>query len=284
MKLVATVLVLAGCSKSEPKHPPQDVRVSLGGAPELAIDRAFIKRISPDVFSVLVGAGKGSCASLLGGTNEGTGQALGLTIEKRVTPVGHETYVLTSAYSRDFDATGIPAVPVGFTGSADKGGTAAIELPELKGKHVAIAGSITAVGCGDAPRGAAGVPTADHPSKGTIIVAGKAVKIVNMTVRVRPGAAPTDAPNIVISTGPRDCSGIELPAPVILERTDGNWTLRGTWFDKPIEGAGDLAFSANNTGKSVDGPTLMLQLSGKGKFGDYSVELMGRAQAIECTR
>ena len=283
MRLIATVLVLAGCSKSDSPQPPQNVRISIGGAPQLAVDRAFIKRVSPDVYSVLVGAGKGSCASLLGGTNEGTGQALGFTIAKRVSVTGAETHVLTDVYSRDFDAAGIPPTPVRFTGTANKGATATIELPELAGKQLAIAGSVTAVGCGDAPIAGAGVPKAQHPSKGTIVVAGKPLKIVNMTVRVRPGAAATDAPNIVISTGPRDCSGIELPAPVILERADQKWTLRGTWFDKPLEGSGDLAFSANSTGKSADGPTLMLQLSGSGTFGGYSVELMGRAQAIECT-
>jgi hypothetical protein len=89
-----------------------------------------------------------------------------------------------------------------------------------------------------------------------------------------------------ISTGPKDCSGVTLPAQIMLERVDGQWTLKGTWFEQPIAGdeaaTKELTFSANDTGQSADGPVLVLQLSGAGKFGDYKVEITGTAEAIEC--
>jgi hypothetical protein len=131
-----------------------------------------------------------------------------------------------------------------------------------------------------------GAPKQTHKSKGTLTVAGKPLEIKGVTVQTRPGVAATDLPNITISTNVKDCSTVTLPAPVILERIDTRWSLRGTWFDEPITAtdAKDLVFNANGVGTSTDGPTLDLQLSGAGKFGDYTVKLDGTAEAIECVR
>ena len=284
MRFIAIVFLLAcGKDKAEPKHAPQNVQVTVDGAP-LAIDRAFIKRVAPDVYTVLVGSGKGSCESLIAGTNDGTGKTFSFNVQKRVAPLGHESFVVTDLWSRDFDATAPFDVKVKLAGNADKNTTTAIELAAIQGKSFSASGSITAQGCGEVAPAGTGVPKVEHRSKGTILIAGKKLAVKNVTVQVRQGAAAADLPNIVISTGPRDCSGVQLPAPVIIERVDGKWFLSGTWLETKIEGTetAELTFSANMAGKSEDGPTVNLQLSGKGKFGDYTVELFGTVEAIEC--
>lgn len=277
------MLLVACGGKDEPKRPAQNVTVTVGGK-SLAIDRAFIRRASPDVYTVLAGAGKGSCESLHAGTNDGKGQAFAFTVTKRVSGVGHERHVITDLWSRDFEASA-KDIPVKLEGTADPGTTTTIAFSSpIQSTAFSASGTLTAVGCGETPPTGAGVPKVTHPSKGTILVASKKLTVRGVTVKVRSGAAAADLPNIVISTVPRDCSGVALPAPLVLERTDGKWTLSGTWLEKPIPAIEptELTFSANMAGKSPDGPTLNLQLSGKGTFGDYVVELFGTAEAIEC--
>jgi len=284
----ALLFVVVACGKSADKPPPatklDKLTVVLDGAP-LAVDRAFIKRASPDVFTVLVGAGKGSCQALLAGTEQGTGKSVSFTITKRVAPSGLERFVITDVWSRDFD------VKVELPAEAKLDGTAAIDTKTklelaVAGK-LSIRGELEAVGCGETPPAGMGVPKTRHDSKGTITIAGLVLDVKGVTVSTRPGVAPTDLPNITISTNVKDCSSVTVPAPVILERLDTKWSLRGTWFEQPIHGdeaAAGLAFTANDVGKGPDGPTLDLQLSGSGKIGDYSVKLAGTAEAIECVR
>ena len=286
MRAIAIVLLLACGKKTEVAQPTFDnFHITVDGK-RLSIDRAFIKEVSPGVWTVLVGAGKGSCESLIAGTNEGTGQAFSFTVQKRVGPVGHESHILTDLWSRDFDAK----VPTGekvaiLDEKVGKDRRTNIILPPMTGERFTIVkGQLTAIGCATPPPSGAGVPKVEHRSRGVILMAGNKLAIQNVTVQVRKGAAAADLPNIVISTGPRDCSGVNLPAPVIIERIDGKWFLYGTWFDGKLEGTEpiELTFSANMAGKSEDGPTVNLQLSGKGKFGDYTVELFGTVEAIEC--
>src|SRR5688572_8581646 len=173
------MLALVACGKSESKEAPkaslENLRTTLDGK-ELFFDRAFIKVVSPGVWTVLVGAGKGSCASLNAGTNEGTGQSFGFTVHKRVGPMGHESHILTDLWSRDFDAT----VPLGTKvaildeDAIAKDRPTSIILPPMEGTRFRITkGQLTAIGCDvPAPTGA-GAPKVTHPSKGTILIAGK---------------------------------------------------------------------------------------------------------------
>lgn len=284
---LALVCLLVACKGDPPAPAPSaslaKLTVTVDGAP-LAIDRAFITRASPDVYTVLLGAGKGSCEALRTGALPGEGTAIGFTVTKRVAATGAERFVITGLWSRDFVAKAPGPVEVELAGTADPKTKTRLALA-FDGP-VAIRGELEAVGCGAVTPGGLGTPKVTHPSKGTLVVAGKRLPIRGVTVRVRPGVAATDLPNITISTNLADCSGVTLPAPVILERADTKWSLRGTWFEQPIENvvAPALGFTANSVGTSPDGPTLELQLVGTGKLGDYTVELAGTAEAIECVR
>ena len=285
----ALLFVVVACGKSADKAPPatklDKLNVVVHGAP-LAVDRAFIKRASPDVFTVLVGAGKGSCEALLAGTEAGSGKSVSFTITKRVGPAGHENFMITDVWSRDFDVKVELPVKVKLEGDGNQGAVAKLAV-SLRGPGLELDGSFDATGCGETRPTGMGVPKTTHTSKGTITIANKVLDIKGVTVSTRAGVAPTDLPNITISTNVKDCSSVTVPAPVILERLDTKWSLRGTWFEQPIQGddaAAGLAFTANDVGKGPDGPTLDLQLSGSGKIGDYSVKLAGTAEAIECVR
>jgi hypothetical protein len=269
---LALVLLFA-CSRATDKPAPapatfDKLKLSLDGKP-LAIDRAFMRHLSPDVFAIVLGAGKGSCME------DGV---LGFTIMKRVAGTGHEALWITDVYSRDVDLKLAAPSKVTLTGTK-------LELPAIAEGKLAMSGQVDVVDCPAPPPSGMGAPKVTHKSNGRIIVAGKALDIKGVTVRTRPGVAPTDLPNITISTNVKDCSSVTLPAPVILERIDTKWSLRGTWFtDTMTTDTSDLAFNANGVGTSADGPTIELQLLGTGKLGDYTVKLEGTAEAIECVR
>jgi uncharacterized Zn-binding protein involved in type VI secretion len=260
------LLFLVACGKTGDKPAALDkLTVTVDGKP-VAINGAFIKRTSPDAYTVNLG---GSCE---------IEKNLGFNIMKRVAPMGHETFAITDLWSREFDAK----IPLPAKVKLDNN---TVEI-DVHGDKLSLVGSFAATACPDVVPTGMGVPKAAHPSKATILVAGKKVPVRGATVQVRAGVEATDLPNIVLSSSPRDCSGVELPAPLILERTDGKWTLRGTWFETPIAGddPGTLTFSANSTTKTPDGNGLVLQLSGKAKIGEYSVELFDTVEAVECLR
>ena len=270
MRRIALVLLLACSKKSEQAAPAKldKLVVTLDGKP-LAIDRAFIKRPSADVHAVFLGAGNGSC------TDE---PRFGFTILKRVAATGHERYFVTDVWSRDVDVKATTPVTAELVDNKVK--------VDVGGANVAIRGEFEAIACPDVPPTGMGVPKTTHRSAGTITVASKRLDIKGVTVQTRPGVAATDLPNIVISTSVKDCSSVTMAAPVILERTDGKWSMHGTWFTDTLTETAPttLTFNANSVGKTTDGPTLDLQLSGTGKLGDYTVKLEGAGVAIECVR
>jgi hypothetical protein len=285
----ALLFVLVACGKSGTKAKPQGsfdtLKASNAGQP-IAIDRAFIKRISPDVYTVVLGAGKGSCEDLLAGADKskpGT-LAFSFTFAKRL----DDTFHVTDVWSRDFSVKVSAPGTVMFDGTADKDSKATIKNVVFNEGPFSATGAFTAIGCGEQPATGMGVPKAPKKMKGGITINGRVLDVRGVTVQTRLGAEAQDLPNIRISSSPLDCSGVTLPAQAILERVDGHWTLGGTWFEKPLaavdEQVKELAFSANSVGKSSDGPTLMMQLSGIGTIGDLKVQLSGTAEAIECVR
>ena len=272
MNRLAIVFALAACSSKKQDVPPPSkldkLEVSIDGK-QLAIDRGFLRHLSPDVYAVVFGMGHGSCI------DDG---AFGFTITKRLAATGHESHVMTDLYSRDHDLKLGEPIKVTLEGTK-------LTLPRSTLGKLVIGGEAELVDCPAPTPTGVGTPKVTHKSTGKIIVAGKALEIKGVTVQTRLGVEPTDLPNITISTNLKDCSGVTLPAPVILERIDTKWTMHGTWFEGTLEGGkGDLAFNANAFGKTVDGPTLELQLMGSGKLGDYTVKLEGTAEAIECVR
>lgn len=265
MRRFAFALLLACSKKSDPAPNLDKLAVTVDGKP-FAVDRAFLRRASPDVYTVTLGNTAGSC------TEPGS---LGFTLTKRLAATGHARYFVTDLYARDFDPQLAGAFPADLDGAK--------LTVEAKTPKVTLAGSFEATRCPDLQPAGLGVPKMTHGAAGTITVANQALPIKGVTVQARAGVAATDLPDITISTNLLDCSSVTLPAPVILARKDGKWTMRGTYFASELaETESTLAFNANSVGKSPDGPTLELQLTGAAKLGDYAVELAGTAEAIEC--
>ena len=276
VKLALCLLLVACGGKKKTDDAPHSnvsklhVSKNDGSNTPIAIDRAFLIQTSPDVYTVHVGA-KGSCAAPEG--------VFGFTFAKRVAPLGHERWAVIDVFSRDMDLRVTNPGPVTFQGT-HVGGI------DLKSGTFFASGELDAIECPAVKPSGIGVPKVAHSSKAKLNIGGKWIDIRGVTVQARAGGDATDMPNITISTSPKDCSQTTLPATVILERVDKKWSLRGTWIETPVEGvdAPDLTFTASNVSKSPDGPVLELQLFGKAKLGEYTVELIDKAEAIECVR
>lgn len=274
MKRLALVLLVACSSKKAEDKPAAGpkldrLEVSIDGT-RLAIDRAFLRHPSPDVYDVVLGAGKGSC------TEDGT---LGFTIKKRLAASGQASLSITDVYSREHDLKLLEPIAVTLDGTK-------LALPRGAMGKLVMAGDAELVDCPPYVPTGNGAPKVPHKADARITVAGNVVDIRGVTVQTRAGVAATDLPDITISTNVLACGTITPPAPVILMRRDKKWTLRGTWFEGNIAetDAQGLAFNANDVGKSIDGPTLQLQLQGTGKLGDFTVKLEGTVEAVECVR
>lgn len=98
---------------------------------------------------------------------------------------------------------------------------------------------------------------------------------------------------MLLSTGPKDCSGTTPWAAVVLERSGLFWHARGEWLGTELSNSSmadargqpetkDLKIALGARGTSDDGPTIELQLSGSGEIGDYPVNLEGTIEAIDC--
>lgn len=299
---VVGMCALAACGKGDdkpgakPADPPPPagafakLRVTFEGKP-IAIDRAFIKRISPDAYVLQLGAGQGSCEELMSGTATARPGAtsFAMSILKRVAATGHEKHVIADFWSRDWPIKPLLGGTVTLAGAPDPGAQVTLELPRIvdvapprTDARLVIEGALTAIGCGEQPVTGMGVPKTPKKSKATITVAGKALPIRGVVF---------DTPDIVISTGPKDCSQVTPSAPVILERVRGHWGLRGTWFEQPVQNTAlpdpateQLQFGARGVAKTDEGPVLDMVLSGAGKVGDYDVKLEGTIEALECVR
>jgi hypothetical protein len=280
----------AGSGSLKTVNPALDkLTVTSDGKP-VAMTRAFVKRVSPDQWRILVGDIEGSCEELLSGiTNRKPGgTSFVASIGKRLKADGSETVVVTDFWSAGHpteSVTGLASV----VGTADRGTEVAIKLARIvdvdKARKLEIAGSFTAVGCGDQPPPAVGVPKAAHPSTASFTIAGKRLAVASAT---RTGDA------IALSSGPRDCSAPTIPAQATIEHRGGRWELTGTWFAEPSASTDnalgdeartkDLKITAGDAGTSSDGKTVSLTLAGDGKLGDYPVKLEGKIEALDCAK
>ncbi len=262
--------------------------VSVAGK-RIPIDRAFIKRTSPDAYVLQLGHLQGSCEELMSGmaaTKPG-GTTFSLSLARQVQPTGHDKLVVTDFWSRSLPTKATLGGTAKLSAEPAKGAFVTVELPKIvdiaaprTDATVEVTGSVAALGCGDAVVTGLGVPKTTHKSSATITVAGKQLPIRGVIL---------NPPNIVISTGPKDCSAVTVAAPVVLERVRGQWGLRGTWFAQPVQNTAlpddatrELQFGAKGVGTSLDGPVIELELTGAGKIGDYPIKLEGIADAIEC--
>ncbi|HEU0037561.1 MAG TPA: hypothetical protein VFQ53_43420 [Kofleriaceae bacterium] len=267
-----------------PKDPAPDLEkltVTLDGKP-LAMQRAFIKRVSPDHWRVQIGDAVGSCDELLSGvTNAKPGATFFvITLAKRLHPYGSDVIAITDFTSGKEPILSAYDQPVKLTGSTDKDGRAVIELPAIADvigkKTFAMQGALTATGCGDQPDTGAGVPKASHVSAATLTIAGKSLELHGAILR---------GSDVVLSTGPKDCSPVTPFAQVIVSVRGGRWELAGTWIPKPItasDGMKDVKFRVGASGTSADGPTAALELSGSGTLGGYPLVFSGKLEALDC--
>src|SRR4051812_39482379 len=112
-------LALVGCGKGGDKAAPpvgsgsgsgsaavadvkpfEHLTVTSGGKP-VAMQRAFIKRVSPDQWRLLVGTKEGSCEELLSGitTQKEGGTSFVVGLRRRIAADGSDTIAVTDLYA-----------------------------------------------------------------------------------------------------------------------------------------------------------------------------------------
>jgi hypothetical protein len=255
---------------------PAKLNVTRAGKP-IAMTKAFIKRVSPDQWRVMISDKEGSCDELLSGaTNQQPGATTVVTtLRKQLRPDGTELIAVTDIWS-----TG-RAAPVPLAGptaklsvKADKGVPVEIELTAIGEGDLAVAGTFTALGCGDQPAMDAGIPKDKHVSAATITIANQKLDVASAIAK---------GDDLVLSTGPLDCSGVVPFARVIVKRTLGRWYLGGTWLaDEVSSDVTELTYALGAQGGSKDGPIIALTVGGTATIGGYAIALDGSVEAIDC--
>ncbi len=308
-KLAVVLFVVCACgskdSKSEDKDkdkavegststeaPPrpaagfEQLSVTVNGKP-VPMLRGFIKRVSPDQWRIQVGDLEGSCDELLSGVTLSQKGATSFvaTVAKRLAPDGTEATVITDFWSAGHPTKAALGGTAKLTGSADKNTKVELELPKItdvdQGKTMIVSGPFTALGCGDQPAakgGEPGAPKAPHVSAAFVTIAGKRLDLKSAIVH--------DS-DVVLSTGPKDCSSITPFAPVVLTASDGKWELSGTWIkdtQSATDTMKDVKFKLGKAGTSPDGPTASLALDGSGTIGGYAVKFEGTIEALDCPK
>ena len=279
------------------------LHVELGGKP-MPMTRAFVKRLPPDRYQVYVTSEDGACEHLIDNVFPRVGPspaAVLVDVTPRLGADGGLASTVTSVY-----LLGGPVGPSGdaaagatakITGNGDRGTTTQIELDftaEVNGHHVVVRGAFDAEGCGERPVTGPidGAPKATHASTATLTIAGKQLPIRGAILAGREVAPVIGAPKVrdlVLSTGPKDCSSTTPWAEVVVTRVHGFWRVGGTWFDRehgnnalPDDATKRVFVKLGAKGNSEDGPTVQLDLSGEGKIGDYPVALAGTIEALDC--
>ncbi len=299
---VAILLLVAACGgkgddKTEPKTvdkgaasaEPDVVKPTAGfekltvtrdGRP-VAMTRAFIKRVSPDQWRLMVSDKEGSCEELISGVTNSIPGATHLvtTLRRRLAPDGAQQIYLTDLWTAGHP-TKATFSTARITAPTDKGTNVEVELAKITdddgGKILVAEGTFIAHGCGDQPPDGAGVPKDSHVSAASITVAGKKLELASATIT---------GDDLVLSTGPKDCSGTWPWAQVTLQRRLGTWTLQGTWFDKDYaDAAKDLKVTFGAQGGGKDGPTMAVTIGGTATIGGYPVLLDGTIEAIDCPK
>lgn len=264
-------------SSPGPEVPaPAKLHVARAGK-AIAMTRAFIKRVSPDQWRVMVSDKEGSCEELLSGvTNQVPGATtIVATLRKHVKPDGAEDIAATDVWASGRTA---PATLEGASAKlsvpADKGAQVEVELATIVEGDLAVDGTFTALGCGDQPAMDVGIPKDKHVSTATITLANHKLDVASAIAK---------GDDLVLSTGPLDCSGVEPFARVIVRRTLGRWYVGGTWLaEEASSDVKELTATLGAQGGSKDGPTIALTVGGSATIGGYAVALDGSVEAIDC--
>jgi hypothetical protein len=270
-------------SAAEPAGGLAKLAVKYSGKP-VAMQRAFVKRIEPDRYQVYLTSQGGSCQELLDNLF-GSGDRIDVlaSISPRLNADGKQYLQITDVFEGAPTMVIAPGARASITGAAAKGEPVEIALDftaaAKEGPAIEVRGTFTAEGCGVREGETAGVPRAPHPTTATLTIENQRLEIKGAIVR---GSGKER--DLVLSTAPKDCSSTTPPASVILERTGGRWRASGTWLEREARPAGKTTLSAapGATGKSDDGPTVQLALSGAGDLGGYSIALDGTIEALAC--
>jgi hypothetical protein len=258
----------------------EKLTVTRDGKP-VPMKRAFIKRVSPDQWRLMVSDKEGSCEELISGVTNSIPGATHLvaTLRRRLAPDGTQQIHLTDVWTAGHPTTATFST-ARITTPTDKGTNVEVELAKVtdddQGKFLVAEGTFIAHGCGDQPPDGAGVPKDTHVSAATITVAGKKLDLMSATVT---------GDEVVLSTGPKDCSDTWPWAQVTLQRHLGEWTLSGTWLEKEArDPAKDLKVTFGAQGSGKDGPTMAVSVAGTATIGGYPVQLDGTIEAIDCPK
>ncbi len=265
---------------AEPAKPPPlaGLKVTAGGKP-VAMLEAYIKRLPAQRYSVFVTDQKSSCEELMSSlySSHPGEHTLLAELGHRLAPDG----TLSSQVIQFFDKGGNEPKPGSKVTVTEKGDQAELALDVTAGELDAH-GTFTAKQCGDAEVDKSGIPKAKHPSEATIEVAGHKLPLVGAIMRGN---------DVTLSTGQKDCSTTTQWAELILTREGGSWKLHGEWlaqeagnYVSPDDKMAGVKVKRGAKGKSDDGPTVQLELSGKGKAGDYPVALAGTIEALDCAK
>lgn len=298
----------AGSGSAPPTAPGAlgTLSVTRDGA-RVAMARAMVKRLPVDGrYQVYVTSGDASCQELLANVFAHRDPSASLLFDAgdRLAADGSLAGTVTAVYSGPDDVTIEPGAKFALSGTAEAGARVEISIDAKlvvassepgRGGTVVVAGRFPATACGDQAADPLGIPKAPHPSTATLTVAGVTRPIVSAirTGSVNPNAGTRPARNLVLSTGPKDCSDTTPWAAAILAYQTGTYELSGQWLGRTLRNSSmadkdgqpetkGLVVTAGTAGQSADGPTIELALAGQGTIDGYPVALAGSIEAIDC--
>jgi len=258
------IAVLVACNSSPTPPAPveskgqDELKVTIDGK-RVAMAKAYLKGLPAGRWQVYVTTAEATCHELMTNlfTNREGAQTLHLNIGHRLATDGTLATVVTEVFLR-----GSGEVLPGSSAKVD-GDTVTLSYRATGDGHAyEVTGSLVAARCGEPPK-----PPPPATATAMVTVAGKGLPLVGA---IRKGD------DLVLSTGPKDCTPSTPWAEVILERTGGAWHLSGEWFGQTFQSeTKDLAVTS--TGKE-------LALAGSGTIGGYPVALAGKIEATECAR
>lgn len=272
----ALIALLAACNNSSSTPPAPEtkpvsgldqLKVTIDGKP-VGMAKAYLKGLPAGRWQLYVTSAEATCKELMTNLFDSRpgAQTLLLNIGHRLAPDGTLATVVTDVFIR-----GSGEVAPGSSASVDGDKVTLAYRATGDGHAYAVSGSLVAAHCGEPPKP---LP----PATATVTVAGVTLPLV---------AAIGKGDDLVLSTGPKDCTPSTPWAEVILERTGGAWHLSGEWFGQTLQNSSlidrktgqpetkDLAVTRSGTA---------LALAGSGAIGGYPVALAGTIQAAECAR
>lgn len=261
----------------EPAKPTgvTTMKATFAGKP-VTFTEAYIKRTGARGHQMFLTDQPSSCNELMDNLfNRHDGEhTLLVDLGKRLAADGTLTGVVTS-----YHAHGPHDPKPGSKATVGDNGEVALDVV---GDDVEAHGTVKPKMCGDDVGDKSGIPKAQHPSSAKLTVAGHDLPLVGAIMRGN---------DVMLSSGPKDCSTTTQWAEAYVERNDNGWTLKGEWLAQeqgshisPDPQMAGVKIKRGAKGKSDDGPTVQLDLSGSGKIGDYPVALSGTIEALDCAK